>query len=85
MYIYPENLRSAPTLFLWRLKDLTIIGILLMVSIFIYSQSGILIPAGFSIAFAVLCVRFDDMSVKDFISYAFNYFLVKQQEFQWRK
>ena len=28
---------------------------------------------------------FEDTSIKDFIGFAINYFLVKQQEFSWRK
>jgi hypothetical protein len=85
MYIYPENLRSSPTLFLWRLKDLTAIGIFLVLSVFIFSKSGFSLPIAFTIAYAILCVRFEDTGIKDFIGFAFNYFLVKQQEYSWRK
>jgi len=85
MYIYTENLRSSPTLFLWRLKDLTIIGISMVISIFIFSKTGFAVPIAVSIAFAILCVRFEETSIKDFIGYSMNYFLVKQQEFVWRK
>ena len=33
MYIYPDNLKAAPMLFLWRLKDLAMIRILSLIHI----------------------------------------------------
>lgn len=44
MYIYPENLKAAPTLFLWRLKDLAAIGIGALISVLALSQIGLTIP-----------------------------------------
>ena len=44
MYIYPDNLKAAPTLFLWRLKDLAVIGIGALISVFAMSQTGFSLP-----------------------------------------
>lgn len=84
MYIYPDNLKAAPMLFLWRLKDLAVIGIGALLSIFIMSQSGFSLPLVITLAYAFLAIRHDDVSILDFIKYAARYFFVEQQEFRWR-
>lgn len=84
MYIYPDNLKAAPTLFLWRLKDLAVIGIGALISIFAMVQMGFSIPLAVTLAYAFLAIRFDDTSILDFIKYAVRYFFVEQQEFRWR-
>lgn len=84
MYIYPDNLKAAPTLFLWRLKDLAVIGIGALISIFAMAQMRFSIPLTVTLAYAFLAIRFDDTSILDFIKYAARYFFVEQQEFRWR-
>ncbi|MEI3018397.1 MAG: hypothetical protein V8T38_15195 [Oscillospiraceae bacterium] len=84
MYIYPDNLKAAPTLFLWRLKDLAVIGIGALISIFAMVQMGFSIPLAVTLAYVFLAIRFDDTSILDFIKYAARYFFVEQQEFRWR-
>ena len=84
MYIYPENLKAAPTLFLWRLKDLAAIGIGALISVLALSQIGLTIPIVITLAYAFLAIRFDDTSILDFLKYAVRYFFVEQQEFRWR-
>lgn len=84
MYIYPENLKAAPTLFLWRLKDLAAIGIGALISVLALSQIGLTIPIVITLAYAFLAIRFEDTSIFDFLKYAVRYFFVEQQEFRWR-
>lgn len=84
MYIYPENLKAAPTLFLWRLKDLAAIGISALISVLALSQIGLTIPIVITLAYAFLAIRFEDTSILDFLKYAMRYFFVEQQEFRWR-
>lgn len=84
MYIYPDNLKAAPTLFLWRLKDLAVIGIGALISVFAMAQMGFSIPLAVTLAYVFLAIRFDDTSILDFIKYAARYFFVEQQEFRWR-
>ena len=84
MYIYPENLKAAPTLFLWRLKDLAAIGIGALISVLALSQIGLTIPIVITLAYAFLSIRFEDTSILDFLKYAVRYFFVEQQEFRWR-
>lgn len=84
MYIYPENLKAAPTLFLWRLKDLAAIGIGALISVLALSQIGLTIPIVITLAYAFLAIRFEDTSILDFLKYAVRYFFVEQHEFRWR-
>ena len=49
-YIYPDNLKSAPMLFLWRLKDLAVIGTGALISVFALSQTGITFPIVITVA-----------------------------------
>ena len=84
MYIYPDNLKAAPTLFLWRLKDLAVIGVGALISIFAMVQMGFSVPLAVTLAYAFLAIRFDDTSILDFIKYAARYFFVEQQEFRRR-
>lgn len=84
MYIYPDNLKAAPMLFLWRLKDLAVIGIGALISVFAMSQTGFTLPVIITLVYAFLAIRFDGTSILDFIKYAVNYFFVEQQEFRWR-
>ena len=44
MYIYPDNLKSKATLWLWALRDLAIIGIGSLISVFALSQLGFFVP-----------------------------------------
>lgn len=83
MFIYPENLRASPTLFFWQLKDLVVIGVCLLVSALIFSQTGFIPPLAVTVAYAFLCIRVEDTSIKEFIGYAVRYFITEQQEFKW--
>ena len=44
MYIYPDNLKSKATLWLWELRDIGIIGIGCLISVFALAQLGWLPP-----------------------------------------
>ncbi len=84
LYIYPDNLKAAPMLFLWRLKDLAMIGIGALIAVFAFAQTGFSIPLVITLAYAFLAIRFEDTSILDFLKYAVRYFFVEQQEFRWR-
>ena len=71
-------------LFLWRLKDLAVIGIGALISLAALSQTGFSIPLVITLAYAFLAIRFEDTSILDFIKYAVKYFFVDQQEFRWK-
>lgn len=84
MYMYPDNLKAKATLWLWELKDVGIIGVGLLISVFALSQTGILVPIVITAVYAFLAIRFEDTSILDFIRYACAFFILKQQMYEWR-
>lgn len=84
VYLYPKNLRAAANLWLWSLKDFTILSIAALVSAFVLVQGGILLPAALTLGFGFLTIRLDDITVVDFIRYAVKFFITTQQNFCWR-
>ena len=83
MYIYPDNLKSKATLWLWQLRDIGIIGVGLLISVFALVQLWLLPPIVITALYAFLTIRFDDTSILDFIKYACAFFLTKQQTYEW--
>ena len=84
MYMYPDNLKAKATLWLWELKDIGIIGVGLLISVFAHSQTGILVPIVITAVYAFLAIRFEDTSILDFIRYACAFFILKPQMYEWR-
>ena len=83
MYIYPEHLKARAVMWLWQLRDLTVLGVGVLLSVLAAVQTGVIIPALITAAYAFLTIRFEDTSILDFISYACAYFF-RQQFFKWR-
>ena len=82
-YMYPDNLKAKATLWLWELRDIGIIAVGLLVSVFAFSQTGLLVPVVLTAVYAFLSIRFEDVSILDFIKYAVEYFFIKPQEYEW--
>jgi hypothetical protein len=84
MYIYPDNLKSKAVLWLWQLRDIGIIGIGCLISVFALAQLGLLLPIVATALYGFLTIRLEDTSILDFIKYACAFFLTKQQLYEWR-
>jgi len=84
MYIYPENLKSKAMLWFWELKDIGIIGVALVISVAILTQLKFVVPLVITAAYAFLTIRFEDMSILQFIHNAYNYFFGTRQRYEWR-
>lgn len=84
-YIYPQNLKSQAQLWLWRLKDLVVLGAALLVSVLALSQLRFFLLLALTMVFAFLTMRFDDTSVLDYIKRAARYFVTTQQFYVWRQ
>ena len=84
-YIYPQNLKSQAQLWLWRLKDLVVLGAALLVSVLALSQLRFFLPLALTMVFAFPTMRFDDTSVLDYIKRAARYFVTTQQFYVWRQ
>ncbi len=85
MYLYPNNLKSKPILWLWYMKDIVIIGVLTLISVFIYTQLNIIHFLVSTAVYALLTLRFDDMSILDFIIYSCRFFISQPQTYTWKK
>lgn len=83
-YLYPQNLKATANLWLWGLRDFTILCISALLSVVILVQLRFFIPAAATLCFGFLTIRLDDTTVLDFIRYAVRYFISTQQEFYWR-
>ena len=83
-YMAPQNLRASANLWLWSLRDFTVLIVSALLSILILSQSGVLLPLAFSFVFGVLSIRFDDLTVLDYIRFASRYLFTSQQYFTWK-
>lgn len=84
-YIYPQNLKAQAQLWLWRLKDLSIIGVALLISVLALSQIRFPLPLAATLVLAFLTMRFDDTSVLDYIKRAARYFITTQQFYKWQQ
>ena len=78
MYIYPDNLKSKATLWLWELRDIGIVGIGCLISVFALAQLGFILPIVFTAAYAFLSIR-----IEDTIRYALQFFVLRQQTYDW--
>lgn len=83
MYIYPDNLRAKPTLWLWQLRDLGMIGVGLLIAVLSLVELRFLPPIVLVALYAFLTIRFEDTSILDFLKGACAFFLTKQQIFDW--
>lgn len=83
-YLYPQNLKAAANLWLWGMKDFTVLCIMALVSIPLMLRLGIFMPAALTLVFGFVTIRFDNVTVLDFIRYALRYFLTSQQYYEWR-
>lgn len=82
MYIYPENLRSKAVLWFWELRDICIIGILGLISMFLFSIR-FYVPIVITGTYLFLTIKFQDTSIMDFIINAYIFFF-KQQTYEWK-
>lgn len=83
MYIYPNHLKSKAMLWLWELRDLAIIGVGALLSVFAMAQLNFLPPVVLTAVYAFLSIRMEDTSILDFLRYAARYFILGQQTYAW--
>lgn len=72
-------------MWLWTLRDIAIIGIGALLSVFIIAQTGSFALLVVTAAFAFLTIRLDAHSILDFIIYAVKFFMIEPQYYEWRQ
>lgn len=83
-YIYPEDLKAKPKMWLWDLKNFVLIGIGVLISMVILIKFHKLLFMAIVMTYAFLTIKMDDTTILDFIKLAFRYFISTQQDFRWR-
>ncbi len=83
-YIYPQNLKAKPHLWLWGMRDFVILALLVLLSAVLLVYSGLLAPMAGALCFAFVTIRMEDTTVMDYLSYALGYFVIRQKHYEWR-
>lgn len=84
MFIYPNDLKAKPKLWLWELRDITILGVGFLLSVFAVTQGIGIFPMVITVLFAFLSIQVEGTSILDFLLYAANFLFLKQQYYEWR-
>jgi len=84
-YIYPQNLRAVANLWLWSLRDFTILLICALLSVLVLTQSGMMLPLAATVAFGILSVRMDGLSILEYIRFAGRFLITSQQHYEWQE
>ena len=82
-YIYPDNLNAKATLWMWRLRDMGIIASGIIISAVSIATIQFLLPLVLVCAYAFLAIQLDDVSMKDYIAWAWRYLISGQQYYEW--
>ena len=85
IYIYPNNLKAKPTLWLWALRDVAVIGICLVLSVLALVELRQVPPLVATLLYAFLSIRLEDSSILDFLRYAMCFLFIKQQYYEWEE
>ena len=84
MYIYPENLKAKPMLWLWLLRDVAIIGVAALISVMALVQGVGMAPLVVTVLYAFLSIQVDGSSILDFLRRAACFLFLQQQRYDWR-
>ena len=68
-FIYPQDLKAKPNMWMWDLKDFAIMGIGALISVVLLIHFHAVIPLGIVAVFAFETIRLDDTTVMDYIRY----------------
>ena len=83
-YIYPQNLKAKPHLWLWGLRDFVILALSLLLSLVLLVHSGLMLPLALTLCFAFMTIRMEDTTVMDYLGYATRHFITSQKFYEWR-
>ena len=84
MFIYPDNLKAKPMLWLWLLRDIAVIDVAALLSVLALSQGlgmGLLVVTVLS---AFFTIQVEGSSILDFLRRAANFLFLSQQYYEWR-
>jgi hypothetical protein len=83
-YLYPQNLRATANLWLWSLKDFSILVVAALLAVLVLVNTGFMIPVLTVLIYAFMTIRLEDVTIVDFLRCAAKFFITTQQYFEWR-
>ncbi len=83
-YIYPQNLKAKPHLWLWGLRDFVILALCVLLSLVLLVHSGLMLSLALTLCFAFMTIRMEDTTVMDYLGYATRHFIISQKIYEWR-
>ena len=83
-FIYPQNLKAKPNMWLWDLKDFAVLGIGVLIGVVLLIYFRQVLPIGIVAVYAFVTIKLEDTTILDYIRYAVRYFITTQQHFIWR-
>lgn len=84
-YYYPDDLEAPPMLFFWTLQDISIISIGAVLSLVLVFTFRSIFPPIPVLLYAIITLRFFDVSIYDYLSKVGRHFLTGQQIFFWEE
>ena len=84
MFIYPDNLKAKPKLWLWELRDVAVITVLLLFAALSLAGNGGMFLLVAAVLYAFLSIRTDGASILDFLLCAARFLFLSQQYFEWQ-
>ena len=85
IYIYPDNLRAKPKLWLWELRDAVGIGVGFLLSAMALSNGAGMLLMILTVLYAFLSIRMEGASILDFLRCTVCFLFIHQQYYEWRE
>ncbi len=83
-YLYPQNLKAKPQLWLWGMRDFIILSIAALLAVVVLMASGAKFLLAFALTYGFFTIRFRDTTVMQTLGYAVRFFVTGQQCYLWR-
>jgi len=81
-YLYPQNLKAEAGMWLWTMRDFTVVAAAALVSVLVFATTKSPMPLAVTGAYAFLTIRFEEVCILDFLGWAIQYFITAQQRYR---
>jgi uncharacterized membrane protein len=69
-------------MWLWSMRDFTVVAICVLISVLLFATMRSPAPLAVTAVYGFLTIRFEEVCILDFLSWATQYFITKQQRFR---
>ncbi|MCL2532320.1 MAG: hypothetical protein FWE40_09265 [Oscillospiraceae bacterium] len=66
------------------MRDFSVVAVCVLLAVLVLATTRSPIPLAVAAVYGFLTIRFEEVCILDFISWAIRYFITTQQEFRWR-